>query len=1156
MKLTRIELTGFKSFADSVTLHFEEGVTAIVGPNGCGKSNVSDAVRWVLGEQSARLLRGSKMEDVIFQGAATRRPVNLTEVSLYLDNSDGDLPIAYQEVVITRRLSRSGQSDYLLNRAPTRLRDIQDLLRGTGLGSDAGVVIEAKMIDLLLSDRAEERRSLFEEAAGIGLYRDRKENTERRLEETAQDLQRVEDLIAEVQSQIRSLARQRGKAERYYKLNEEKFAVQLTLARRLLEEIDTEMITIRSRRETLAHDLPQMRETLGQSEQERETASRSRAGLEAQRTDIARRLGAVRVDLGKLDGDLALAAERLGNASARRVRAADERGQLATRSLQAAREREIAEEERGNALAEQARIQSELTGRSAAEDFVRQRLTEKRTALRGNEEELQRHAQTLRSLEGERAALESDLASLRERESQLGARRSALQNELESSRARHQEAESVAEQRTAEARHASQDAERNRHQVAELRREEALNRATLREAEELVAQLAARRQALEDLERDRVGLAPGAAALLAARDQFGGSILGPLSDFIDTGRADAELAERLLGDWVHAVLVRDTDAIPAIQRWHAAQQPGAVALLPVSPGPTISSQDDPLQERLLARGPAERWVRALLSGSEVLETGGRMLRRANGAILLAGAPAPSGPLRRRADIQELTTELARARSRLAEAEGTLQRTMRQLGEAETALERATLGADLAREAERQGLAARDDAARLVANLAREHGESESQHQSLVDRIGRSELRMTEINAALTEGDLGRARLEENLGTIRAHLAEFEVEQESARETRVRWQVQEAHVAARVQAATERLERASNVGREAEQLTLQLTSELDQLDADTATVTAQQLQWQEQRSERRIALLELEAASADVELELAAAEDTLLTAEADLASYRNRLESMGEEYHRLELQVTEEGARKRSIIERVEAEWKKPIDLLLEEAPVLDLDRESLENEAARIVTGLEQIGPINPLAVEEHAEESKRLDFLTTQRDDLVAGRQSLQQAIREIDGTARTMFLDTFNAVQANFLHVFQTLFGGGECDLRLANPDEPLESEIDIHAAPRGKRTQRIHLLSSGERTLVAVSLLFSIYLTKPSPFCLMDEVDAPLDDANVGRFTRLLDEFKKTTQFIVITHNPRTMQAADAVYGVTMQEPGVSTIVGVRLGEREPV
>ncbi|MGH7523546.1 MAG: AAA family ATPase, partial [Gemmatimonadales bacterium] len=232
MKLTKLELTGFKSFADTVTLSFEEGVTAIVGPNGCGKSNISDAVRWVLGEQSARLLRGGKMEDVIFQGAATRRPVNITEVSLYLDNSDGMLPTPYTEVVITRRLSRSGQSDYLLNNAPARLRDIQDLLRGTGLGGDAGVVIEAKMIDLLLSDRADERRSLFEEAAGVGLYRDRRHTTARRLDETAADLQRLEDLIAEVQSQIRSLARQKGKTERHTALTEEKFAVTVNLARR------------------------------------------------------------------------------------------------------------------------------------------------------------------------------------------------------------------------------------------------------------------------------------------------------------------------------------------------------------------------------------------------------------------------------------------------------------------------------------------------------------------------------------------------------------------------------------------------------------------------------------------------------------------------------------------------------------------------------------------------------------------------------------------------------------------------------------------------------------------------------------------------------------------------------------------------------------
>src|SRR6478735_11034339 len=270
MKLTRLELSGFKSFADTVTLTFEQGVTAIVGPNGCGKSNVSDAVRWVLGEQSARLLRGGKMEDVIFQGSTARRPVNITEVSLYLDNTDGDLPIAYREVVVTRRLSRSGQSDYLLNGSPVRLRDIQDLLRGTGLGSDAGVVIEAKMIDLLLSDRADERRSLFEEAAGIGLYRDRKHSTERRLEETATDLQRVEDLIAEVQSQIRSLARQRGKAERHAKLTEEKFAVQVTLARRQLDQIEERLSHHGTRREALSTELPEAREALVVREHARE----------------------------------------------------------------------------------------------------------------------------------------------------------------------------------------------------------------------------------------------------------------------------------------------------------------------------------------------------------------------------------------------------------------------------------------------------------------------------------------------------------------------------------------------------------------------------------------------------------------------------------------------------------------------------------------------------------------------------------------------------------------------------------------------------------------------------------------------------------------------------------------------------------------------
>jgi chromosome segregation protein len=344
--------------------------------------------------------------------------------------------------------------------------------------------------------------------------------------------------------------------------------------------------------------------------------------------------------------------------------------------------------------------------------------------------------------------------------------------------------------------------------------------------------------------------------------------------------------------------------------------------------------------------------------------------------------------------------------------------------------------------------------------------------------------------------------------------------------------------------------------QAEEGSRSLALEISGLESEISTLSAQRVEWVESRAERAVALQELDAAGVSAESELSIADAAVARAEQEVTENRSQLDQAAEESHGLQVRLTEAAGTRRSIVERVEAEWHRPFEQLMDTAVLLDLDLETLEAEAGRIIAALDAIGPVNPLAVEEHAEETKRLEFLTSQRDDLVSARQSLIQAIREIDGTARTMFVETFEAVQANFTKVFQTLFGGGECELRLANPEDPLESEIDIHAAPRGKRTQRIHLLSSGERTLVAVSLLFSIYLTKPSPFCLMDEVDAPLDDANVGRFTRLLEEFKSDTQFLVITHNPRTMQAADAVYGVTMQEPGVSTIVGVRLGEKEHV
>jgi len=1156
MRLTRLELSGFKSFAGAVELPFEAGVTAIVGPNGCGKSNISDAVRWVLGEQSPRLLRGGKMEDVIFQGSTGRRPVNVAEVSLVFDNSDGTLPIAYQEVLVTRRLSRSGQSEYLLNRSAVRLRDIQDLLRGTGLGADAAVVMEARMIEALLSERAEERRALFEEAAGIGLYRDRKTSTERRLEETAADLARLEDLVSEVQTQVRSLARQRGKAERYGKMIEERFGIALTLVRRELEDFDLTLGGLGQRAEQLAAALPGERNRLEAAEQERETGVQARHTAEARRTEVERRLADAKLETGRLEGDLALAAERLRNAGQRRATAAQRREQEDARALQAERERAAAAAECATAERDLASVGQELAGRTALEQEGRDGLLARRAAVRELEEDLQRRAEGSRALEGERAALERERAELGQ---QLADASQERARRAETEWAATAQVGTRAQEAAARARAAGQAAaglEQARRRVAELKEQETHGRTARRQAEEALAQVTARRDALAELERERVGLAPAAQALLKERAQFGDAVIGPLADFVRTSRRDAVLAEQLLGEWLHAVLVRDAAAVETIRRWHEQAQPGPLVLLPSVPGPRLAADGHPLKDDLRVDGPAAAWVRALLAGNEVLDGGpGRALRRANGAVFLAGTTA-GGPLERRAELEALTQEVREAEARRGSAATTLERTLAELAAAEAAFAAAGESAERARQQELEAGALKDDAERAAAHAQREATEATAQVERLSTRFAEVEARLEALHADLERHEVERVRLDERLGRERAQLVDLEAQQEAAREQRVRWQVDAAQVDARLGGARERAGRAAAEAEQARRQSATLAEEMSTLEHETATLTAQRTQWEAQLKERRLALVALEAAAGEAGVQVEAADARVARTDAALEDARKALDARGADEHKLELERTEIVGRRRGLVARVEAEWRKPLDRLLAEAPAVAGDLEWLRQEDERLRAAIDAVGPVNALAVDEHGEEVKRLEFLMTQRDDLVAARQSLQQAAREIDQTAKAMFLDSFGKVRENFRTVFQTLFGGGECDVRLANEDEPLESEIEIHAAPRGKRTQRIHLLSSGERTLVAVSLLFAIFLTKPSPFCLLDEVDAPLDDANVGRYVRLLAEFKDLTQFIVITHNPRTMQAADAVYGVTMQEPGVSTIVGVRLGQMEPV
>ena len=1154
MRLTKLELHGFKSFADHTELVFEPGATAIVGPNGSGKSNVSDAVRWVLGEQRARTLRGGKMEDVIFQGSSARKAVNIAEVSMHFDNEDGGFNVPFREVVITRRLSRSGESDYFINRSAARLRDIQDMVRGTGLGADTGVVIESRMLDALLSDRPDDRRELFEEAAGIGLYRDRKRSTERRLEETTVDLARIGDLLNEKESHVRSLARQRKRAERHAELMARRFSVEVSLAAREMVAWGVELDELRDRLAALRETAPSEHERVFGAEGERDAAHAARATAEGARSEIARLVTEQRERTQQLRGEIAVAEERHRNAAAHRERAEEERRERGDTAQRV--EAELSEVAASRALleTEMAALSAQLGDRATSEEAARTALSNARGAV----EQAERHARELRE-QVHRLTMDRDAAE-RERQDVMRRHEAVRTEQLQLFDAAVLVGREVEDARialdiarvrvveTAERQHVSEAAVHGAREADALARTEALR------ADETHAALEGRAHALQALERERVGLAPAAAKLLRERGKFDdGAILGPLSDFISADSAPAALIERYLGATVHAVLVRDRAAADAIRAWHVASQPGPLLLLPVDTQFVESSADrnDDLAALVNATEPAAAgWVAALLGHVRPVGEATAFVD-ARGAIWLPAAVAGPGPLRRRAELTDITREMKTS---------------------EAALRKAASIATAARDALDIAMAEAASAADVATIAAREARHAEEVVNEILRRHQRATREVTEADIALAKLSERSAALVERAALLDAQIAtitEAGAAQDSAmvehrralsqsesahdetRELRTAAQVQQAQAQARLQVVADRERRLAEEQAMATSRLSALQTELSTLSHDDAALTSQLADWALDLEARDGVLRDTETQLSDAERDVRDADEALSEADHALDRVRRDAAQCSEQLHSTELRYTELSGRKTAIRERLETEWRRPLEELLAENVPLEADDDSLRAEAAELRAHLESLGQVNPLAIEEHQEESKAVEFLRQQRTDLDDARGKLQQAIREIDVTAREMFLTTFVQIRENFRHIFMTLFGGGDCELKLQNPEAPLDSDIEIHASPRGKKTQRIHLLSSGERALVALSLLFGIFLMKPSPFCLMDEVDAPLDDQNIGRFVRMLNEFKSNTQFIVITHNPRTTtESADAVYGVTMQEPGVSSIVSVHL------
>jgi chromosome segregation protein len=1142
MKLRALRLHGFKSFADKTEILFHDGITAIVGPNGCGKSNISDAIRWVLGEQRPTAIRGAKMEEAIFQGTVNRRPVNRGSVSMDVSNEDGALPVPFSEVEITRTVYRDGGSDYFLNRTACRLRDVLELCRDTGLGANAYAIIENRMIDAILSDRAEERRALFEEAAGVGKYKDRRKEASRRLERAEVDLQRLEDLIAEVQSKVRSLARQKGAAERYGKLRKRRLDLEMALAGRQLTELGSRLGEVRG---MLAGDVQRdesLKAQVSEVETRLETLRLEQVKLEKARAGAGKRADEIRVELVRWERELAVADERIVYDERRLGQIAEERAE-AEREIEesAERDREVAERREA--------VDSELAAVLSQVDVHQERVEEARGALatarnrltevEGQEQEL---ARRIAQLQGDADAAETRGQELEDRLTLLG-------NELSEARLALSEATSQGDLFTDQLESLLQTLEAARRDLDGMQGEmeaahEAFDRARDREmeAQDSFGTVSARYSALSLMEKDREGADPAVQAVLAeSRD----GVLGVLADFLSSAPEYAGTLEAVLGTLLNAVVVRDTRVAVKLSRWFMEEWDGGGGLivLPLDRVPPGEDSGDLVRE-VRAEGAGAPWVRALLRGFDLdgesaaplagasaqrVARGGAWVER-GGALHLGNPSGSTGVLERREQVAELETEVARAEEKAAAAAKVREEAAAHVESLERSHLETRAALQSAEDAYRE---ARSEQAERTSSLARmEHlvRELEGRQSMTQSALQRARDRVEETRESREELLQKEEELREERGEARDVL---ELAQDGWEEVRGE--------ASRLQIERTRLEgdiaRIDERQRDFERAEAAAAARVESLSAE-----AQRLEEERERSRSLVAegKVEIErlfglrdAAEAELgarDQELAELQEGLANAEREVREVRNAERVAAEEKHVLELEEQEIRGRISRIQDRLEGEWGRSLERLLEEAEEIDLDGDE----------------------VEEHEEESARLSFLTEQRDDLVEARDDLRAAIREINETATGLFAQTFEAIRENFRDTFLRLFEGGECDLWLEDPEDPLESDVEIHAAPHGKRTQRIDLLSGGERALTALSLLFGIYLVKPSPFCVLDEVDAPLDESNIGRFIRLLQEFKSKSQFVVITHNPRTIEAADWIYGVTMEEPGVSSIVGVRLDE----
>jgi len=1178
MYLSQLEIFGFKSFAQKVHLTFDEGLTAIVGPNGCGKTNVVDAIRWALGEQRPTTLRSDKMEDVIFNGTKSRKPLNIAEVSITIENTKGILPTEYSEVTITRRVFRSGESEYYLNKTLCRLKDIRDLFMDTGMGSDAYSVIELKMVESILSDNSDERRRLFEESAGVTKYKHRRKEAYRRLEAVRQDLTRVNDIVRGVEKAVNSLERQAQKAEKYNELVKQLQAIEIDVLIREYSGIISKIAPLTQQLSIATNEKNRLEVEVKQEETLLDV-------LREELEELERRLSATQEDLTSRQSVIHEMEQHRTTTLERRRSLHENIERFEREKVELHQQREELQKKQSTLTRSLNEIQVKI---NTADQIYQQKKIQldtfesefntKRIKLKNNQDQIMEYMRGLSDLRNRENQVKARIENIRGRISYSSEENEVYRLDIDKN------AELIAKLtiENKQLRLAFAEAEVRTHQMEDFKLKLQGEIEQLRRQDHEILGEVERKQARIDFLKGLVesydGYSEGAKYLITS-NEWSSKIQTTVGEAVQTEPSYRIAIETALGESAGYIVVDNAQEAYTAIDFLKKNNKGKATFICLDRLPAVINHHVSIQEAGVigwARGVVqfdrrhERLFNFLFDETLLVHDVPSALRVVNehptikcitpeGEIITGKGVVRGGSVRqdegvhisKKSQLEEFTADIQRLRERHNRIQHDLSKKSEEL---ETVnLKKLT---EEARSIEQQKTSVEIRIAQLEFekkraqdNIERNHAETEKLTQE-IDSLSKEletltpALRTVEQKLAKTEVSVGALRSEvETMDALwneysrianESHLAFISLQGE---ERSIRQELD--YGASTIKSITSTSDQRTEEIFKAKEDTTSLDTDLE---AIVVTLADTRREYEEAFERKKT-----------VDQEFSTKRTQIHNIELKLKDERLKQEGSLKSAHDLEIKIQELTMK----AENLKSRAKEDFDFDVQAQLFTDGEQfnfSAVHEEIQALKNKIHALGAVNFAAFDEYKSEKERLDFMCAQRDDLEQSEKTVLQTIDEINTTAQKQFLETFELIRDNFIMTFKSLFDeGDECDLRLEEDQpDPLEAKIEIMAKPRGKRPTSIDLLSGGEKTLTAIALLFAIYLVKPSPFCILDEVDAPLDDSNIDRFTRILNKFSDNTQFVIVTHNKRTMEAAHAMYGVTMEEEGVSKLVSVRFNE----